>query len=215
VDQSVRMTGGDRDTADMEKLVALMAKTGAEFRFSELVELCWEHGLFSRLLGDSDAHDVEPSNLRTQRQGPLRQTADPLRWPIVPAGPQISRPWPTQHKGFPSIRTHSRTVSRRAVFKHDRDGRDGSPKKRGSIPFRANRLPWPAARRLGIRRSRVTTAERLANSINAQAMVVRSNAKRTESHSFIRHWVLSRSRRNTSIGSPCSTAHLNERSDEP
>jgi hypothetical protein len=215
VDQSVRMTGGDRDTADMEKLVALMAKTGAEFRFSELVELCWEHGLFSRLLGDSDAHDGEPSNLRTQRQGPLRQTADPLRWPIVPAGPQISRPWPTQHKGFPSIRTHSRTVSRRAVFKDDRDGRDGSPKKRGSIPFRANRLPWPAARRLGIRRSLVTTAERWANSINAQAMVVRSNAKRTESHSFIRHWVLSRSRRNASIGSPCSTAHLNERSAEP
>ena len=59
----MRMTGGDRDTADMEKLVALMAKTGAEFRFSELVELCWEHGLFSRILGDSDAHDGEPSNL--------------------------------------------------------------------------------------------------------------------------------------------------------
>jgi hypothetical protein len=63
VDPSVPVTGGDRDTADMEKLVVLMAKTGTEFRFSELVELCWEHGLFSRIIGDGDAHDGDPSSI--------------------------------------------------------------------------------------------------------------------------------------------------------
>ena len=45
---------GDRDTEEMEKLVELLAQRKTQVRFHELVELCREHCLFARVLGEGD-----------------------------------------------------------------------------------------------------------------------------------------------------------------
>ena len=44
---------GDRDTEEIEKIVALMP-LNHEFRFPELVGFCREHALFTRLVGEDD-----------------------------------------------------------------------------------------------------------------------------------------------------------------
>ena len=49
---------GDRDTEEMAKLVAAMAKIARELRFADLVDLCHELGLFVRIIGDGQ--DTEP-----------------------------------------------------------------------------------------------------------------------------------------------------------
>ena len=49
---------GDRDTEEMAKLAASMATRKREFRFADLIDLCHELGLFTRLIGDGE--DPEP-----------------------------------------------------------------------------------------------------------------------------------------------------------
>jgi hypothetical protein len=49
---------GDRDTEEMAKLAASMATKKREFRFPDLIDLCHELGLFTRLIGDGE--DREP-----------------------------------------------------------------------------------------------------------------------------------------------------------
>ncbi len=61
----------------------------------------------------------------------------------------------------------------------------------------------PKVRRQGVGRLLLEEAERWAAKIEAQAVVVRSNANRLESHAFIRPWVLAGLRRSMFIGKVC------------
>jgi hypothetical protein len=51
-------TGGDTDTQDMEALVGQM-NSGRDYRFSELIDLARDHGLFSRLIPEEG--DLDPA----------------------------------------------------------------------------------------------------------------------------------------------------------
>src|SRR4029077_3526313 len=45
---------GDRDTDEIEKLVDILAALKGELRFPEIIDLCREHSLFARLVGEDD-----------------------------------------------------------------------------------------------------------------------------------------------------------------
>jgi hypothetical protein len=55
--------GGDTDTSDIAKLGAIMPP-GQAFRFSELCNLCAEHGLFERFTSDLDDDGKEARKAR-------------------------------------------------------------------------------------------------------------------------------------------------------
>jgi len=55
-------TGGDTDTQDMEKLVGEM-NPGAEFRFSELIDLARDHRLFQRLIPEGEMEKKQSTRL--------------------------------------------------------------------------------------------------------------------------------------------------------
>ncbi len=50
---------GDRDTEEMKNLVELLALRKTQIRFPDIVELCQEHSLFTRLVGEGD-EELDP-----------------------------------------------------------------------------------------------------------------------------------------------------------
>jgi hypothetical protein len=55
-----QLDSGDTDTTDMEQLVSLLFERKFQVGFGELLGICYEHGLFARLIGIDPDTEIEP-----------------------------------------------------------------------------------------------------------------------------------------------------------